>query len=182
MTTEFDTEDGTPATEPGAGDTLETALAEALAKAEENRNNYLRAAAESENVRRRAQRDVEAASRYAIERFAADLLEARDSLELGLAAGTTGDPGRILEGMEATLRLIDKAFERSGLTVVDPAGLAFDPRFHEAMAMQPSAEQPPGTVLTVVQKGYMLNGRLLRPARVLVASAIEPAATPAAPN
>jgi molecular chaperone GrpE len=184
MTTERDTEDGPPVADPGSGDaaTLEAALAEARAKAEENWSSFLRAAAESENVRRRAQRDVEAATRYAIERFAGDLLEVRDSLELGLAAGSTGDPGRILEGMQATLRLVDKAFERSGLAVVDPVGQPFDPRFHEAMAMQPSADQPPGSVLAVVQKGYVLNGRLLRPARVLVASAVGPAATPAAPD
>lgn len=184
MTSEFDTDGAPRASEPTAtgAATLEVALAETRAKAEENWENYLRAAAETENVRRRAQRDVEAATRYAIERFAADLLDVRDSLELGLGAGTSADPGRLLEGMEATLRLLDKAFERAGLAIVDPAGQPFDPRFHEAMAMQPSADQPPGTVLAVVQKGYVLNGRLLRPARVLVSSAVEPAATPAAPN
>jgi molecular chaperone GrpE len=155
---------------------LEAELADARAKADEHWNSYLRAVAETENVRKRAQRDVEAASRYAIERFAAELLEVRDSLELGIAAGPQADPARLLEGMEATLRLLDKAFEKSGLTVVDPAGEPFNPEFHEAMATQPSAEQPPGTVLAVVQKGYVLNGRLLRPARVLVSRAAEPAA------
>jgi len=161
------------ATSPG---TLEAELAEARAKADEHWSSYLRAVAETDNVRKRAQRDVEAASRYAIERFAAELLEVRDSLELGIAAGASAEPARLLEGMEATLRLLTRAFEKSGLSVVDPAGQPFNPEFHEAMATQPSAEQPPGTVLAVVQKGYLLNGRLLRPARVLVAREPDPAA------
>ena len=77
--------------------------------------------------------------------------------------------------MEATLRLLNRAFEKSGLTVVDPLGEPFNPEFHEAMATQPTADQPDGTVLAVVQKGYLLNGRLLRPARVLVARSPDPA-------
>lgn len=155
---------------------LEAELAEARAKADEHWQGYLRAVAETDNVRKRAQRDVEAASRYAIERFAAELLEVRDSLELGVAAGASAEPGRLLEGMEATLRLLNRAFEKSGLSVVDPAGQPFNPEFHEAMATQPTADQPPGTVLAVVQKGYLLNGRLLRPARVLVAREPDPPA------
>ena len=161
------------ATSPG---TVEAELAEARARADEHWNSYLRAVAETDNVRKRAQRDVEAASRYAIERFAAELLEVRDSLELGIAAGASAEPGRLIEGMEATLRLLNKAFERSGLSVVDPTGERFDPEFHEAMATQPVADQPPGTVLAVVQKGYLLNGRLLRPARVLVSREPDPPA------
>jgi len=162
-----------PAAGPG---TLEAELAEALARADEHWHSYLRAVAETDNVRKRAQRDVEAASRYAIERFAAELLDARDSLELGIAAGAGADASRLLEGMQATLRLVDKAFEKSGLSLVDPAGQPFDPEFHEAMATQPTAEQAPGTVMAVVQKGYLLNGRLLRPARVLVAREPDPPA------
>jgi molecular chaperone GrpE len=161
------------ATSPG---TLEAELAEARARADEHWNSYLRAVAETDNLRKRAQRDVEAASRYAIERFAGELLEVRDSLELGVAAGASAEPARLLEGMEATLRLLNRAFEKSGLSVVDPAGQPFNPEFHEAMATQPAADQPPGTVLAVVQKGYVLNGRLLRPARVLVAREPDPPA------
>jgi len=161
------------ATSPG---TLEAELAEARARADEHWNSYLRAVAETDNLRKRAQRDVEAASRYAIERFAGELLDVRDSLELGVAAGASAEPARLIEGMEATLRLLNRAFEKSGLSVVDPAGQPFDPEFHEAMATQPSADQPPGTVLAVVQKGYVLNGRLLRPARVLVARQPDPPA------
>jgi molecular chaperone GrpE len=159
---------------------FEAALAEAEEKAREHWNSYLRAVAETENVRKRAQRDVEAASRYAVERFAGDLLEVRDSLELGLQAGASAEPGRLLEGMEATLRLLNRAFEKAGITVLDPAGEPFNPEFHEAMATQPSADQPAGTVLLVVQKGYVLNGRLLRPARVLVAREPDAAPDPAA--
>jgi molecular chaperone GrpE len=167
--TTLDAGEAPDASGDGAQETLEQSLGEARAKAEEHWNSYLRAVAETENVRKRAQRDVESASRYAVERFAADLLEVRDSLELGLQAGAAADPGRLVEGMEATLRLVDRAFEKAGLNVVDPIGEAFNPEYHEAMATQPSAEQAPGTVLAVVQKGYVLNGRLLRPARVLVA-------------
>lgn len=165
--------DAAGAASPG---TLEAELAEARARADEHWNSYLRAVAETDNLRKRAQRDVEAASRYAIERFAGELLEVRDSLELGVAAGSSAEPARLLEGMEATLRLLNRAFEKSGLSVVDPAGQPFNPEFHEAMATQPSVDQPPGTVLAVVQKGYVLNGRLLRPARVLVAREPDPPA------
>ena len=179
MTTQPEQE--TVAQAPGEADTgterLAALLAEAEARAEENWNQYLRAVAETENVRKRAQREVEAASRYAIDRFAGELLEVRDSLELGLASGAGVESVRLLEGMEATLRLLNKAFEKSGLAVVDPRGDAFNPEFHEAIATLESAEQPAGTVLEVVQKGYVLNGRLLRPARVVVARAPAPAAS-----
>ena len=161
-----------------AADRLGAELAEAQARAQENWDSYLRAVAETENVRRRAARDVEAASRYAIDRFAGELLEVRDSLELGIAAGANADPTRLVEGMEATLRLISRAFEKSGIAVVDPQGQPFNPELHEAMVTQPSADHPPGTVMAVIQKGYVLNGRLLRPARVVIARAPEPAAGP----
>ncbi len=179
MTTQPEQE--TVAQDPGEADSgnerLAAGLAEAQARAEENWNQYLRAVAETENVRKRAQREVEAASRYAIDRFAGELLEVRDSLELGLASGAGVEAARLLEGMEATLRLLNKAFEKSGLTVVDPRGDAFNPELHEAIATLESAEQPAGTVLEVVQKGYVLNGRLLRPARVVVARAPAPTAS-----
>lgn len=178
MTTRNESEGTLPAEQSAAAgpDSLEAELLEAQAAAQEHWNSYLRAVAETENVRKRAQRDVESASRYAIERFAGDLLEARDSLELGLAVGRGADPARLFEGMEATLRLVDRAFEKAGLQLLDPAGEAFNPEFHEAMAAQPSADRPPGTVLAVVQKGYLLNGRLLRPARVLVSREPDPPA------
>ena len=175
MSTEHDT---APAADAQAGvDATVDELSAARAKADEHWQAYLRAVAETENVRKRAARDVEAASRYAIERFAGELLEVRDSLELGIAAGATADPARLVEGMEATLRLVNRAFEKSGISVLDPAGQPFNPEFHEAMVTQPSAEQAPGTVLAVVQKGYVLNGRLLRPARVVIARAPDPPAS-----
>jgi molecular chaperone GrpE len=177
MTDTTANEDPVPADGAAAAPgTLEAELAEARARADENWNSYLRAVAETDNVRKRAQRDVEAASRYAIDRFAGELLEVRDSLELGVAAGDSAGAPQLLEGMQATLRLLDRAFEKSGISVLDPAGQAFNPELHEAMATQPSAEQPPGTVLAVVQKGYLLNGRLLRPARVLVSREPDPPA------
>jgi molecular chaperone GrpE len=177
MTTEHDT---APAPGTDAGSATESTvdeLAAARSKADEHWQAYLRAVAETENVRKRAARDVEAASRYAIERFAGELLDVRDSLELGIAAGAGSDPARLVEGMEATLRLVNRAFEKSGISVLDPQGQAFNPEFHEAMATQPSAEVAPGTVLAVVQKGYLLNGRLLRPARVMIARAPDAAAS-----
>ncbi len=128
-----------------------------------------------ENVRKRAQRDVEAAHRFAVERFAADMIEVRDTLELGIAAGTAPGAASFVEGMQATLRMIDKAFEKAGIAAIDPVGQVFNPEFHEAMVTQPSAEQAPGSVLAVVQKGFTLNGRLLRPARVVIARAPEAA-------
>jgi molecular chaperone GrpE len=150
---------------------LTAELAAAQVQLTEARDAQLRAYAEMENVRKRAQRDVEAAHRFAVERFAADMVEVRDTLELGIAAGTAPEAASFVEGMQATLRLIDKAFDRAGIAVIDPAGQVFNPEFHEAMVTQPSADQPPGSVLAVVQKGFTLNGRLLRPARVVIARA-----------
>lgn len=145
-------------------------LAEAEAKAAENWDRYLRAAAELENVRKRAARDVEHAHKYALENFGRELLQVKDSLELGIAAGESADAAALLEGSEATLKLLSATLERFDIVELDPVGEPFDPQLHEAMTMQPSAEAAPGSVLTVIQKGYELNGRLLRPARVIVAA------------
>ncbi len=146
------------------------------AQLQEAREAQLRALAEMENVRKRAQRDVESAHRFAVERFAADMIEVRDTLELGLAAaGAAPEAAKFVEGSQATLRMIDKAFERAGLAVVDPVGQTFNPDFHEAIMAQPTADHPVGGVLAVVQKGFTLNGRLLRPARVVIARSLDPA-------
>ncbi len=145
---------------------LQTALEAAEAKAAEHHELYLRALAEMDNIRKRAARDIEHAHKFAIDRFANDLIGVKDSLELGLASEATGEALR--EGTEATLKLLAKAFEQSGVTEVNPLGEPFNPEFHEAMALQPSADQPADTVAQVVQKGYVLNGRVLRPARVIV--------------
>ena len=158
-------EAGTGAAATDAEDPMEALRAQA----DENWNNYLRAAAELENVRKRAARDVENARKFALERFGADLLDVRDSLELGLKVEGEADAGHLRAGSEATLQLLTKTMERFGVEEVDPLGEPFDPELHEAMTMQPSDEVEPGSVLTVFQKGYTLNGRLLRPARVVVA-------------
>jgi molecular chaperone GrpE len=145
-------------------------LASARAEAAiQQRDQALRAAAEIENVRRRAGRDMEQAHRFALEKFAQELLPVRDSLELAAASGATADAAALAAGQEATLKLLIRAFEKFALNVIDPAGAPFDPERHEAMATQPSATAEPGSVLQVVQRGYELNGRLLRPARVIVA-------------
>jgi molecular chaperone GrpE len=147
----------------------EDPLAVLQAKADENRNSYLRAAAELENVRKRAARDVENARKFALERFGRELLDVRDSLELGLQVDGSADVEQLKAGSEATLKLLIATMERFGVAEIEPLGEPFDPELHEAMMMQPSAEAEPGSVLTVFQKGYTLNGRLLRPARVVVA-------------
>ncbi|MGI9257620.1 MAG: nucleotide exchange factor GrpE [Gammaproteobacteria bacterium] len=159
-----------------AGDPVEEAEGEALseletarAEADENRDRYLRLAAELDNVRKRASRELENARRYGLERLAQALLPVRDSLEAGVAAAENADVEALLEGKRATLRLLDAALEQAGIEEVDPEGEPFDPERHEAMTMQPSDTAEPDTVLTVIQKGYSIHDRLLRPARVIVA-------------
>jgi molecular chaperone GrpE len=154
------------------------ALRAAEARADQSRADQLRAMAELENYRKRAAREIDAARQYGGERLAAELLPVADSLDLAIESAGSADAATLIEGQKATRRLLHKAFERAGLAVLDPAGEAFDPACHEAMAMQPSAEHPPHTVLQVVQKGWLLNGRLLRPARVIVSAAPETADTP----
>ncbi|MBK7903246.1 MAG: nucleotide exchange factor GrpE [Proteobacteria bacterium] len=161
---------------PDTAASTDAELAAAQAQLQEAREAQLRALAEVENVRKRAQRDVESAHRFAVERFAADMIEVRDTLELGLAAaGTAPEAAKFVEGSQATLRMVDKAFEKAGIAVVDPIGQSFNPEMHEAIMAQPTADHPVGSVLTVVQKGFTLNGRLLRPARVVIARGLDPA-------
>ncbi len=158
----------TNSTAPGAPD---SALAAAEAKATENWNSYLRAVAEFDNFRKRAERELDNARKFAVERFAQELVTVGDSLEAGINAGAANPGPALLEGAEATLKQLYRAFEKAGIKVIDPAGQPFDPAWHEAMAVQESADQPANTVLLVIQKGYSLNGRLLRPARVIVSKA-----------
>jgi molecular chaperone GrpE len=120
-------------------------------------------------VRKRSQRDIENAHRYAIEGFATELLAVRDGLDLAVRQGAQADAKTLLVGQEATLKLIDRAFDKFSIKKLDPAGEKFDPALHEAVLMQESGAAAPNTVLQVVQPGYELNGRLLRPARVVVA-------------
>ncbi len=147
----------------------EAVLAEVQAKADENWERYLRAAAETENVRKRATRDVENAHKFALERFGKELLTVKDTLEMGIAADGASVES-LVEGSNATLKMLGSTMERFGMIEVDPEGEPFDPEFHEARRMQPSHDIEPGSVVTVVPKGYTLNGRLLRPAMVIVAA------------
>lgn len=159
-----------PGTDPGDElASLREQLAEAQAAAVQGREQVLRAAAELDNIRKRAARDIEQAQRYALERFAEELLAVADSLELAVANAGNADAASLAAGQEATLRLLKSAFGKFSIQQIDPAGAPFDPDKHEAMAMQPSSSAEPGSVLQVVQPGYELNGRLLRPARVIVA-------------
>lgn len=162
-----------PLDETGGEAQLREALAQAEATAQEHWSKYLRTAAELDNARKRAAREVEQARKFGVERLAAELLGVLDSLEMGLEAGPGASAESLLEGKRATLRLLQAALEKSGLNPVEAAGQKFDPQLHEALSVQPSAEVEPGAVMAVIQKGYQLNGRLLRPARVIVASAIE---------
>jgi molecular chaperone GrpE len=150
-------------------------LTQALAEAEERSRNhweqYLRAVADLDNVRKRAQRDIEAANRYGLEKFAAELLPVWDSLELAVQNSGTADARSLAQGQEATLKLLAKALEKIGVVAIKPTGQPFDPARHEAMLAQESATAEPNSVLQVVQPGYEINGRLLRPARVIVSKA-----------
>jgi len=154
----------------GDADRLSAALARAQASAEENWNKYLRATAEAENIRKRASRDVEHARKYGVERFARELLAVVDSLERGLESGSNASVESLLAGKEATLKLLQGTMAKFEIEVIDPEGEVFDPQLHEAISMQPSETAEPGSVLSVVQKGYQIYGRLLRPARVVVAA------------
>lgn len=150
---------------------LQTELAAARAEAAEAKDKFLRAKAETENVRRRAEADVANAHKYGIERFAMEMLAVRDSLELakGVDRSQTGIVDKVLEGVGLTLKLMDSGFEKFGLTMVDPAGQKFDPALHQAMTMQETDTVEANHVVQVMQKGCLLNGRLLRPALVVVA-------------
>lgn len=140
------------------------------AAVQQAQENALRAQAEMQNVRKRSLREVEHARKFALERFMSDLLEVNDSLEKGLEAaeGDLVTAEQLKEGTELTLRILRQVFEKHGLELVDPTGEPFNPELHEAMSLLPSEDQPADSVLHVIQKGFVLNGRLLRPARVIV--------------
>lgn len=153
-------------------DALQRDLDQALAKADEHWKLYLGAHAEMENLRKRTERDVQNAHKFALERFFNELLPVRDSLELGLAAANGAvDVTQLREGVELTLKQLAAAMEKFGVREVNPLNARFDPNLHEAMAMAPIDQAEPNTVIQVVQKGYILNERLIRPAKVIVAQA-----------
>jgi len=153
------------------GEDLARMLEDVRSRADQNWEALLRTRAELENLRRRAERDVENAHKYALERFTGDLLPVKDSLEMGLAAAPEANPelARVREGLELTLKMLSNVFEKYGISEVNPLGEKFDPERHQAMSVQDASGAQPGTVTLVVQKGYLLNQRLVRPAMVMVA-------------
>jgi molecular chaperone GrpE len=147
------------------------ALAEAEERAKNHWDQYLRAVAEFDNVRKRTQRDIDAAARAAVEKLVVELLPVKDSLALAVENAGTADAASLAAGQEATLKLLDKAFEKLEIQELNPEGEPFDPARHEAVMAQESATAEPNSVLKVLQRGYELNGRILRPARVIVSRA-----------
>lgn len=149
---------------------LQAQLAEAQAKADENWDIALRTKAEMENLKRRTDKDVDSARKFALEKFANELLAVRDSIEMGLAAAQEegADIAKIIEGTELTEKMLATAMEKFKVIQLNPLGEVFNPDHHQAIAMQPSPEQEDNTVMSVMQKGYLLNDRLLRPAMVIV--------------
>lgn len=160
--------------EDAAADDLMPLLEDARAKADEHWNQLLRVQADMENTRRRAKQDVENAHKFALEKFALELLPVKDSLEMGLGAiidSEDKNAAQFKEGIELTLKMLVTALEKFGIEAIDPTGDTFDPDKHQAMSMQESADHKPNTVMAVMQKGYQLNDRLLRPAMVVVSKA-----------
>lgn len=153
-------------------ESLQVKLAEAQAKADDNWDQLVRSRAEMENIRRRSERELVNAHKYALEKFAQELLPVIDSMEMGVLAaqGENADVGTLREGTEMTLKMFETAIDKFGIKSVHPKGEAFNPEHHQAMTMIDSPEHEPNTIIDVMQKGYLLNERLVRPAMVVVAS------------
>lgn len=156
-----------------SADELNGLLDAARRKAEEHYEQLMRAHAEIENLKRRHSQEVEKAHKFALDKFVAELLGVRDSLELGHAAAQAADADvdKLREGTELTLKMLSDVMGKFGVEAVDPIDAPFNPEFHQAMAMVPRNDVPPNTVVDVIQKGYLLNGRLVRPALVAVSQA-----------
>lgn len=148
-------------------------LEDARAKADEHWDQLLRTRAEMENLKRRHTNELEKAHKFALDGFVRGLLAVRDSLELGhnAALDENADVEKLREGTELTLKLLTDVMAKFGVEQIDPRGEPFNPEYHQAMTTQPRDDLPPNTVVTVVQKGYSLNGRLVRPAMVIVSAA-----------
>jgi len=146
-------------------------LEQAQAKAEENWNLYLRTRAELENLRRRNERELENVQKFALERLISELLPVRDSLEMGMQAATAEevDLAALREGQRLTLRQFSSVLEKFGVSEINPQGEKFNPDWHEAVSVVQAPQAEADTVVAVMQKGYALNGRLIRPAMVVVA-------------
>lgn len=165
--------------EAGAGATtdddptkLQMLLEDARAKVDQTHDQLLRLRAEMENMQRRHAKELENAHKFALDSFVKELLLVRDSLELGYAAAVEPDADvvKLREGTELTLKQLGDVMGKFGVERVNPEGEPFDPAFHQAMSVQPRTDVPPNTVTTVIQSGYLLNGRLMRPALVMVSS------------
>ena len=182
--------EGEPDGAPESPETLMQAASERIvaleASVEEMREKWMRAEAEIQNVRSRAKRDVDDARQFAVTKFAKDVVEAAENLRRGLAslppANTTDSPvvTKLREGFESVERSFLGILERNGITGTDPTGSVFDANLHQAMAEQPSADHPPGTVMQAWTSAWTLHGRLLKPAMVVVAKASD--AAPVAPE
>lgn len=151
-------------------ESLQQQLAQAQATVEAQKESVLRTAADMENLRRRTQRDVENASKYALEKFAKEIIVVVDNLERALSVGSSGteQDKAMREGIELTLKTLTNVLEKFNIVAVDPTGTPFNPEFHEAISMLPNPEVPNNHVMAVMQKGYSLNERLIRPAMVIV--------------
>jgi len=152
---------------------LAALLEDARGKVDEHWNQCLRLQAEIDNLHKRSERDLANAHKFALERFAVELLPVRDSMELGLAAIDTesNDISKLREGVELTLQMLTNVMSKFQILEVNPENEPFNPDFHQAMSLQERADVKPNTVVTVVQKGYLLNDRLIRPAMVIVSRA-----------
>lgn len=164
-----------PELEADSIEELQAKLTEAENQAQENWDKLLRVNAEMDNLRRRTERELENAHKYAVERFAQELLAVRDSLEMGVAAAEQEEASieKIKEGTELTLRMLETAMDKFNIQQIDPQGEPFNPELHQAMSMVEMPDKDPNTVINVMQKGYLLNDRLIRPAMVMVSKAPE---------
>ena len=153
----------------GSIDALKGKLAQAQLEIEKNREMALRTKADLENLKRRHSKELEGAHKFALENFSQELLAVRDSLEMGLSAAKeeNSELGKLIEGSELTLKQLETAMEKFGVVQIDPVGEKFNPVHHQAISVQ-EAEGESNTVIAVVQKGYTLNDRLIRPAMVVV--------------
>ncbi|GAC17236.1 nucleotide exchange factor GrpE [Paraglaciecola arctica] len=154
---------------------LEAAVIAAETKLADQKDSVMRAIADADNARKRAQGEIDKARKFALEKFAGELLPVADNLERALQVANPEDEAikPIMDGVELTLKSFFSTIEKFGMTVIDPQGQPFNPEKHQAMSMQENTELPPNSVLAVMQKGYEINGRLLRPAMVMVTRAPE---------
>ncbi len=162
----------------GDADAMSSELAALQKKANDHYDQLVRAHAEIENLKRRHTQELEKAHKYALDKFVGELLTIWDSLELGLQAAQNdeADVASLREGTELTVKMFGDVMEKFNVERINPEGEAFNPEFHQAMSMVPNAEMAPNTVMAVMQKGVSLNGRLIRPAMVVVSQAMPEAA------